>query len=349
MGQRGGGATERLGRVVGGWIAGRPGLGWHAGIYVSIAVVATLLDVAIRPTEFWVWRPLAWWGVIVAAHAAFVAIGAGRPLAAGSGRAAEQEGRGGDRVGPTARFEPAASGARPPALTLRPGRVVERVRTAAADTQGGGRKQQVDDGVGAAFPTWTGPAVDGKDRAARRGRFGVVGRAASRAREAVWTRVKGIGAGGQRGEAAASTIAQPPVQFASWPTTGQQAEPQDGRRSDGAPTDTMVLGSAGSPPPAAVEERGEGVPASVAALWASSRPDSDALPAVGERLVRVGRAPTEPMTAGPAIRDGAMPGEADWQTLDEEARRWLSQRGDGMAPSMPKESGDGGRLTAFGD
>ena len=69
---------DRICRGLGGWAGGPGCLGVHAGAFFLGATALTLLNVARSPYDLWFWRPLAWWGPVLALHAGLVFGGAVR-------------------------------------------------------------------------------------------------------------------------------------------------------------------------------------------------------------------------------------------------------------------------------
>ena len=59
-----------IGRGLRRWTCGPGCLGVHVGAFLLVATALTLINVAVSPENLWFWRPLAWWGGLVAVHAA---------------------------------------------------------------------------------------------------------------------------------------------------------------------------------------------------------------------------------------------------------------------------------------
>lgn len=62
--------AERVGRRLGQWLGGPPGLALHVGLFLLGATFLTLVNLLRSPQDLWFWRPLAWWGGLLLLHAA---------------------------------------------------------------------------------------------------------------------------------------------------------------------------------------------------------------------------------------------------------------------------------------
>lgn len=70
MERAGDGEIGRVGRELGRWLGGPGGLVLHVGLFLSVATVLTLANLVVSPDRLWIWRPLAFWAVLVLLHAA---------------------------------------------------------------------------------------------------------------------------------------------------------------------------------------------------------------------------------------------------------------------------------------
>lgn len=67
-----------VGRGLGRWLGGPPGLALHVGLFLLGATFLILLNLLRSPQELWFWRPMAWWSGLLLLHGAFTVGGAVR-------------------------------------------------------------------------------------------------------------------------------------------------------------------------------------------------------------------------------------------------------------------------------
>ena len=82
MERNGSDRAQLLGRGLGRWLLGPSGLVLHLGAFLLGAMLLTLLNLLRSPGEIWFWRPLAWWGGLLAVHAGLTVGGAVRTAGA---------------------------------------------------------------------------------------------------------------------------------------------------------------------------------------------------------------------------------------------------------------------------
>jgi len=311
-----GSSRDEIGRQgwgAGRWLGSSASLAAHLGLFLSVASVLTLANVAFSPERLWFWRPLAVWGGLLALH--LVAVAARFLFAedpAGGAPAAAP-------VPPRARFGGVA--------------MAGSDRSAAAVPAG----QRL---AGPVLRAGSGlRTVIGRQAA----RAGAAGASTPRRARALVQRLSarkttdGVPAG-----APPSAVAPPapPAQTsfaASWPS-GWPAP--SGPPPAGDPTPA-------APAPGAEEE----IPAAVAALWASGRAaapaPSRAEPAVAPPPAAATRAEpaADVVLHGPAMEGTpAAASEPDWGSLEREATAWLSRRQADLTPPAAAE-----RSAATGD
>ena len=352
---------ERLGLMLRRWAGGPGCLAVHLGIMLVAATVLTLVNVARTPEHLWFWRPLAWWGVLLAGHAAWVVGGVvrrpnpGAPRSVGAvavppsrparservlhhlasvarvvrsagGRAADRAAhawseRGAASAGSTSTAAAAASEWTPEEA------VTFASWSQATDTWGNARPPEEPRHGGHADGLYTGPLNPAGLR--------------ERPRRAAAALANRPSADGERAPYAAEEDISPPT----------------GRFRPAAPTEAEL-----TPPTRAADEPSDSVPAAIAALWTPSVRDRASEPTeeTGARLQLVppespappadshhpgdgaashqtkhanGTANQDVVLSGPIPVD---PKDPQWAWLEAAAAAWLARReADVEVPSPP--------------
>lgn len=363
--------TERVGRWLGGWLGSPSCLAVHLGLFLLGATLLTLLNLLRSPEEIWFWRPLVWWGVLLAAHAGLtvggVLRGAGASSPAPQARRTEEPRRGnagrGARAlgGVAARVGVVATARVGDAAVAAARRVRGHARGAAAGPTGDPADgwSAEDDAAFASWAqatnSWSAPPPEAAAPSKRRDGWHPPSSAGAspdpnpdRETEALasWARPSSNGVHAGRGRVAASP--------------------------DGLPTSSGRFRSddPNAPRPASPAENGsvtgEWVPAAVAALWGTTptpqhATTTEAMPAAAPRpadpaLDGGPPSPTNRRRADQTGRDVVLngpvpvdPHDPQWTRLEAAAEAWLARRGSGSAPTplspSPASTGTEGATT----
>ena len=316
-------ATAEARRVVFGWLVGRNGLAVHAGIFLLAAVTFTLLNVALAPGHLWIWRPLGWWGALLAIHAAFT-LARGGVIPIKRDRSAPTVDV---RQQPTADFSPPFTSAesRERFLHVRQiGRWLRERRVAIAP-----RRPEREVAAFPALPPIGTPAVGGERSAGGGERLATALRRTSRRlRGVVQERLGRTLAELDAGSAPASSLEENRM-HATWPSAWGHTD-------------------RGDSPVAPVHRRTElpvddSVSLEVAALWGRGIPAVAPAVAGARRKISLTSVPVTAALAAPASRpavDGFADSadvEARWGSLQEEAGLWLARRQGAPALAPPGE------------
>lgn len=64
------------------WGVGPGGLSAHVGLFLAVAAILTVFNLATAPADLWFWRPMVLWLIPLAAHAALTLVSLGREVGA---------------------------------------------------------------------------------------------------------------------------------------------------------------------------------------------------------------------------------------------------------------------------